>query len=229
MHSIGEGLKAWRERGKLSQKDAATRLGVPYRTYQDYERDVKAPGANSIDAFIKAGISADWLIGGRGKMLLSENASKDLGPLRANESRAGYVAIALYNDVRAAAGAGAVVEKEVPDDVLVFKEDWVRFELGAKPQDLQLIRVAGDSMEPTLRSGDVILIDIRAKHPDREGVYIIRLGEMLLVKRLQALPGGVVSVMSDNPAFASFTVKLSDIDGNQCAIIGRVVWSGRRM
>lgn len=202
---------------------------MPLPSLRDYELSKRIPGGDAIACFIRAGIDATWLLTGDGEMFLPDKACKEIGPLKANESRAGYVAIALYNDVRAAAGAGAVVESEVPDDVLVFKEDWVRFELGAKPQDLQLIRVAGDSMEPTLRSGDVILIDIRAKHPDREGVYIIRLGEMLLVKRLQALPGGVVSVMSDNPAFASFTVKLSDIDGNQCAIIGRVVWSGRRM
>lgn len=142
---------------------------------------------------------------------------------------AGYVAIPLYNGVRAAAGDGALVEHETPDDALVFKEQWVRMELGARPQDLYLIRVAGDSMEPTLRSGDVILVDRRAVRPDREGVYILRMNDMLLVKRLQALPGGVVRVISDNAAFAPFDIKAADVGGSELAIIGRVVWTGRRM
>lgn len=145
-----------------------------------------------------------------------------------NEPVPGYVAIPLFNDVRAAAGAGAIngcLEK--PDDALMFKADWIRFELGARPEDLNLIRVSGDSMEPTLRAGDVVLIDHRAQRPDREGIYILRLGEMLLVKRLQALPGGMVRVVSDNPAFAPWEISLEKI-GSDMAIIGRVVWSGRR-
>ena len=140
----------------------------------------------------------------------------------------GYVAIPLYNNIRAAAGHGAIVEHERPDDALMFKEDWIRYELGASPSDLCLIRVSGDSMEPTLRAGDIILIDHRASRPDREGIYIIRMGEMLLVKRLQALPGAKVKVISDNAAFDSWTIDLVDI-GNEVAIIGRVVWSGRRL
>jgi phage repressor protein C with HTH and peptisase S24 domain len=148
---------------------------------------------------------------------------------RVEQPLAGYVAIPLYNGVRAAAGDGALVEHETPDDALVFKEQWVRMELGARPQDLYLIRVAGDSMEPTLRSGDVILVDRRATRPDREGVYILRMNDMLLVKRLQALPGGVVRVISDNAAFAPFDIKAAEFGGAELAIIGRVVWTGRRM
>lgn len=140
----------------------------------------------------------------------------------------GYVAIPLYNDVRASAGYGAVNGIERADDALMFKEDWIKFELGARPQDLCLIRVHGDSMEPTLRAGDVILVDHSACRPDREGIYILRMGEMLIVKRLQAVPGGQVRVISDNPAFDSRVLKLADI-GVDVDIVGRVVWSGRRL
>lgn len=150
-------------------------------------------------------------------------------PHRVEQPLSGYVVIPLYNGVRAAAGGGALVEHETPDDALVFKEQWVRIELGARPQDLYLIRVAGDSMEPTLRSGDVILVDRRATRPDREGVYILRMNDMLLVKRLQALPGGVVRVSSDNTAFSPFDIQAADVGGPELAIIGRVVWTGRRM
>ena len=51
---------------------------------------------------------------------------------------------------------------------------------------------------------------------------------MLLVKRLQALPGGKVRVTSDNAAFDPWTLDLSEVGGD-VAIVGRVVWSGRRM
>lgn len=130
---------------------------------------------------------------------------------------ADYVAIPLYDGARA------------DDDALMFRDSWIRAELGMQPRDLCLIRVAGDSMEPTLRSGDAILVDRRAARPDRDGIYILRMHGMLLVKRLQALPGAKLRVISDNPAFASFEVALDELDGGALAVIGRVVWIGRRM
>lgn len=152
----------------------------------------------------------------------------DSTPVQCFQPIAGYVAVPLYNDVRAAAGHGALVEHENADDALMFKEDWLRFELGAKASDLCLIRVSGDSMEPTLRGGDVILVNQQITRPDREGIYILRMGEMLLVKRLQAVPGGNLRVISDNAAFDSWVISLADL-GVEIAIIGRVVWSGRKM
>ena len=110
----------------------------------------------------------------------------------------------------------------------MFKEDWIRFELGTRPEDLRLIRVSGDSMEPTLRSGDVILIDHSATRPDREGIYILRMDGMLLVKRVQAMPGGILNISSDNAAFAPWQLTRADLEGSDVCIVGRVVWAGRR-
>lgn len=69
MQSIGSRLKAWRDENKLSQKEAAAHFGVPSRTYQDYERNLKAPGAGAIESFVRAGINANWLLTGHGPML----------------------------------------------------------------------------------------------------------------------------------------------------------------
>jgi len=163
-------------------------------------------------------------------MLLSDvpYGAHETTTLTADGIPAGYVALPLYNDIRAAAGHGAVVDQEHPDDALIFNALWLRVEIGARPQDLCLIHVSGDSMEPTLRAGDVILVNRQACRPDREGIYIVRVGDMLLVKRLQALPGGKVKVTSDNPAFESWTINLAD-PGADVVIVGRVVWSGRRI
>lgn len=231
VHSIGARLKVWREAANLKQGEAAGVLGLSGSTYQNYERDVRAPNTEGWEAFVRAGINANWLLTGEGEMLLRMGASdKAQAKVETTKTLAmpGYVAIPLFNDVRAAAGHGALNGTlEKPDDALMFKEDWVRFELGAHPEDLNLIRVSGDSMEPTLRAGDVVLIDHRAQRPDREGIYILRMGDMLLVKRLQAMPGGQVRVVSDNPAFAPWDISLEKI-GSEVSIIGRVVWSGRR-
>ncbi|WP_241084862.1 S24 family peptidase [Candidatus Vondammii sp. HM_W22] len=136
-----------------------------------------------------------------------------------------YALIPLY-DVRAAAGHGAVVEEERIIDLLAFKRRWVRQELNANPDDFYLIYVDGESMEPTLCSKDVILVDRRnAQEVPRDGIYVLRIDGSLLVKRL---PGRQVKVTSDNRAYEPFNISL-ETPGEDLAIIGRVVWTGRRM
>jgi phage repressor protein C with HTH and peptisase S24 domain len=205
-------------------------------------RGSSRPQQKNLDKLVAAsGIPEEWWLYGdlpppptntqatsrRGLMANSVGAEK--APHKVEQPLADYVAIPLYNGVKAAAGPGAIIEHEHPDDMLMFKESWVRHELGARPKDLYLIRVSGDSMEPTLRAGDVILINRQATQPDREGVYILRMNGMLLVKRLQALPGGMIRVISDNAAFTSFDVTRGELDGEEMSVIGRVVWVGRRL
>ena len=213
--------------GDESQRAFARRSDVSEGALRDYLTGDKIPGLMAARSIADAGgVLVDWLATGR---LPKTRAELKALRLPAGETADGYVAVPLYNAVRAAAGAGAVVEAEIADDVLMFKADWIRRELGARPHDLYLIRVSGDSMVPTLRSGDVILVDRRATSPDREGIYIMRMAGMLLVKRLQALPGRRVRVTSDNPAFAPYEVALSELNGEEMVVIGRVVWSGHRL
>jgi phage repressor protein C with HTH and peptisase S24 domain len=88
---------------------------------------------------------------------------------------------------------------------------------------LSVIEVEGDSMEPTLRDGDEILVD-RAPRPLRSGLHVIRLDDVLLVKRLEPGPSGTLQVISDNPAYPRLERPRADI-----AILGRVVWKGGRV
>lgn len=136
--------------------------------------------------------------------------------------------IPLY-DVRAAAGHGAMVDQEEVLDFRYFSSKWIRRELHAAPNDLYLINVSGESMEPSLSNGDIILVDHRDRSPAGGSVYVLRMDGHLMVKRLQLLPGGVIKATSDNPAYEPFTLKLSEMREQDFEIIGRVVWTGRRM
>ncbi|HEX7928723.1 MAG TPA: S24 family peptidase, partial [bacterium] len=92
---------------------------------------------------------------------------------------------------------------------------------------LLLIYVHGESMVPTLNPGDVILMERYDAHRVSDGIYALRMGNALLVKRLQFLPNGELLVTSDNEAYKPFQVKLKD-GPEDIQIIGRVVWAGRR-
>lgn len=150
------------------------------------------------------------------------------GGLRVEEPRAGYAYIPLL-DVRAAAGNGALVDGENEIDVLAFKKDWIRRELHVSSDNLRLIYVEGDSMEPDLRAGDIVLLDHTDTSARREGIYVLKMDGALLVKMLQRLPGGIVKVISRNTAYESFSIMAAELEaGNGTAIIGRVVWACRR-
>lgn len=68
MKGIEHRLRAVRDSLSLTQGEMASRLGVPYRTYQNYEQGKTAPKVASLVALsASSGISLDWLILGRGE------------------------------------------------------------------------------------------------------------------------------------------------------------------
>ncbi len=128
--------------------------------------------------------------------------------------------------VSAAAGEGIVIDVEHETGRLAFRRDWLRTVTSAGVDQLAVITVRGDSMHPTLADGDTILVDLSQRAPARDGVYIIRFGEFLLVKRLSIDPvRRLVIVSCDNENYPPLApVAPEDID-----VAGRVIWVGRRI
>lgn len=127
--------------------------------------------------------------------------------------------------VGASAGAGVLAEGEALAGKVGFDEAWLR-KLGVEPRNVSLIRVEGDSMQPVLSDGDDIMVDKGAAlKPLRDGIHVIRIDGVLMVKRLARAPGGRLSVLSDNPAYPSWP----DRDPAEVQVVGRVVWVGRRL
>ena len=128
--------------------------------------------------------------------------------------------------IGASAGAGASVDGEAVEGEVAFDPKWLR-DLGADPRALSIIRVEGDSMAPTLDDGDDILVDGGdAAARLRDGIYVLRMDDVLMVKRVARAPGqGRVSVISDNPHYRSW----DDLPMASVQLVGRVVWTGRRV
>jgi hypothetical protein len=130
-------------------------------------------------------------------------------------------------DVGASAGAGAFDGDERPLSHIAFDPAWLRRIARGAPNLLSIIRVTGDSMAPTLADGDDILVD-RGDGAERvrDGIYVLRIDDALVVKRLAVNPAArTLSVRSDNPAYPGWP----DCDPAAVDIVGRVVWTGRRV
>jgi len=148
------------------------------------------------------------------------------GPAQVEATPAGLVPVKRVL-VRASAGPGALPEGEREVPYFGFDERWLRALTGSHADDLSIIRVEGDSMAPTLNDGDDILVDkAGCNEALRDGIYVLRLEDSLLVKRLAIHPlGRRVTVQSDNPAYPDWP----DCGLEDVHCIGRVIWAGRKI
>jgi len=135
-----------------------------------------------------------------------------------------FVLIPQY-DVEAAAGAGRWPDREQVVNQLAFKAQWVRNVLGVAPDRLALITAAGDSMEPTIRHGDMLLIDLSVDRVKDDAIYLVEKWGQLIVKRVQRFISGKVVIRSDNPAYEEETVEANET--HLLRIAGRVRWIAR--
>nr|KPM24019.1 hypothetical protein VO57_10695 [Citromicrobium sp. JL2201] len=100
----------------------------------------------------------------------------------------------------------------------VFSREWLRNFTDARPGQLYWAIGQGDSMEPTISSGDLILID-RSQDTmfDRDLIWACTVGDFGMIKRLRPTRDGV-TIMSDNPSVTDDFAT----DG-ELTIIGRVI------
>lgn len=211
-----------------SQKQMAARLGVPYRTYQGWENRVAPPKPEALNRLVELGFSADWLLRGVQPMRRQTGEMFEaLVEIEREEGPGGVVDVPLFTSTRAAAGGGAVIEAEAVR-MVSFDEAMLRRELGVAPRELALIAAEGESMEPTIRAGELLLFD-RSEHGKRprDGIFIVRLEGSMMVKRLQPMPGLTIAVSSENPAFQPFVIRLDE--ATDFEILGRVVVVFRRL
>lgn len=128
--------------------------------------------------------------------------------------------------IGASAGMGTSVDAEAVHSAVAFDPRWLR-DMGADPRALSIIRVEGDSMAPTLNDGDDILVDSSVDGKRlRDGIYVLRMDDALMVKRVARAPGqGRLAVISDNAHYKSW----DDLPIHAIHLVGRVIWTGRRI
>jgi hypothetical protein len=135
-----------------------------------------------------------------------------------------------FIDIPASAGSGTIADNSAFRKPEPFKKIWITEVLKANPQNLHFMYVEGDSMEPTLLNGEMILIDTNAqvrKHL-RDQVYVVRSNGNIFVKRIQISFDKTIKLISDNPRHLPETIDLSD-QSQDFEVLGRVLWTGRKL
>lgn len=209
-------------------------------------RSVELKGDQLLKMAALLGVSARWLQTGEKDHISSEEVAATLGNTTEAPEHSGTSALKNYSgsvagaipevDARAGAGNGSIGEEAVVTlqrgeayvgqkviSEWVFPPSFVRHELRLQPGQIMVLEVVGDSMSPTLQSGDRIIVDTAHSVPNPDGIYVIDEGDGPRVKRIQLVrrsEPAEMRVMSDNKNHEAYTLRVDEV-----RIIGRV--SGR--
>ncbi|WP_193746555.1 helix-turn-helix transcriptional regulator [Ruegeria sp. ANG-R] len=191
--------------------------GLSRRVIDKYRNGDSDPSRERLVALAKAGgVDIGWLASGEGEMC-QETVQLTLPNL---------LQMPRY-PVSASAGHGRFLHDAKIMDYVPFPADFFTTHVKGNPEDMFIINASGDSMEPTMRDGDMIMIDRSAAvKPINAGIYCFTLGDLNFVKRLQQLPDGILA-RSDNREYTEFMIKPDQRD--EFHPVGRVVWIGRSL
>lgn len=142
-----------------------------------------------------------------------------------------HFATVARHEASAAAGGGHVNFDAPPIDHLAFSKTWL-LQNGIQPGACVLINARGQSMEPSIYDGDLVMIDRRKRSIRNGRIYVYNdPGDGTRIKRLEVVPGHAIIVRSDNLDQKAFPPEYHTADAmNAIAenVIGEVVWSGHK-
>lgn len=205
-------------------RELARRIGKPVTTYNHYENPQKFKDdylpmalAQEIAKALDSEGFADQVLALSGVAAPTRVENGDTAP---NDK-----ALVSVYDVTASAGPGAVNEYEPQTHSLAFPPDYLKKLTSSPPSKLAIISVKGDSMEPTLLGGDIVLLDTSKTHLGYDGLFVLRMDDVLHVKRVgRSAKSGHITIISDNPSQSDFEKEIGAVTA-----VGKVLWYGRKV
>jgi SOS-response transcriptional repressor LexA len=173
---------------KVRDKDVAEALGIAPSYFAVLKKRGTVPLEAVADFCARRKISINWLL-------------YDQAPRSLEESTEKYATIRYFRQINPSAGSGALIWEERYERIPVDEETAARLGGLRHLRHIDALEVRGDSMEPLLRDGDLVAVDRSRREVRDGGVYVLRIGEELFIKRMRREAEGWACV-SLNPAYA---------------------------
>ena len=208
-------------KGVSKDAEVAAFLDITKENLYNYKARNRVPIHAVKEFCLRENLSLEYVLYGTGNPYLTRpdkhgKVDSAVGLSAAFEAELEFVSIPQVSG-RISAGASLAPENDV-DVRVAFRKAWIMKK--GSPDKMSLIKVKGDSMEPTLLSGDMILVDHSKNFIDPQGgIYAIVIDDMIMLKRLQVLGQGRIRVVSDNPRYESI-----EVHADALAINGKVLW-----
>ncbi|MFW6189440.1 MAG: XRE family transcriptional regulator [Planctomycetota bacterium] len=227
--TLGDRLRAVRRELGLNQTEMGERIGVSQGTVAAYEAGEREPPRPVLLALEhEFSIRPDWLRQGTGEPFARVGPSKpiiatseeELRRLRRLEGEDQYYAVPYLRDP-AAAGEGLLMEDQVEGYCVIHKR------VAPHPETLRCVRIAGESMSPTLTDGSIVAVDT-TELPMRavEGkIVCCRTPDgTVAIKRLR-LRHRFALLFSDNDDQQAYPPIVIDLREMPDPVIGQVIWA----
>lgn len=225
--AVGQRLARARKAAGVNQKKIAAELKVQQSVVSDWEN-----GKLQSWRDYTPGLARLFKIDEARLLELADGAppdnesDDDEAPRDASADLPAIVTVPEY-DVRLSAGGGFYVDRETTRRMWTLPRWLVIDQLGLTPDRVTIQEIVGDSMSPTLLTGDFALIDLRDQRIGLPGIFAVWDGDALVCKRLERIPASEpsrVRIRSDNPLHGEYEVL-----EEQVQVVGRVRWFTRRM
>jgi phage repressor protein C with HTH and peptisase S24 domain len=211
----------------LAQWPSADRLarsmGVSPSAFRKWLKGEAEPSRERLVALARtSGVSVAWLAEGEGPEPNFEASSPGRRQPNVSPSAGTFDTTQFVLLPRKSAPAG---EAEASlSEFLALHQDWVRSVCGVEPDNLLLETASGESMDPTIRNGNIMLVDTADRDCRSLGIYLLEVGGDRLVRRVQRKHDGSLTLISDNATYEHDTLNKESAEVTE--VIGRVVWSG---
>ena len=204
----------------LSQADLIRGTGAGRATVSGWVNGTNNPSAKHLNNLAKTlKTTTSWLLTGiadTGQNLQSVEVWDDNTPLDEDE-----VEIPYFKDFGFACGSGSIGEALKNETRKLRMSKSTLRSLSIQKDNAISARAYGDSMNPTIKDGDTIHIDLGRKTIKDGKIFAICHGELFFAKRLYNLPLGGVRLVSDNSAeFPEVQLTAQEIIDQKFEVLG---------
>lgn len=200
-NTVGDRIRQRREEKGLTQDALAEKLSMNKSTVTRYEsgaiEKIKLPVLEKLAEALDVKLS--WLTG--------ESDSAEASVLHSKS-----VKIPVLGYVPAGVPVTAV------EDVLDYEEISAGM---AETGEFFALRIKGDSMEPRMTNGDVVIVRQQSSVENGE-IAVVLVGDESTVKKFYRTPAGV-KLVATNPVYDPFFFTPDEVDSRPVSVIGRVV------
>ena len=232
---IGQRLREARSLRGLNQGQLAARIGASRVAVSMVEGGRTGLSVQKVAAAARAlGVSTDYLhgltedptpAGQLGRATADATGDQPLDNRRARAAAGDDGDYIGVSELASAAGGGAVVYDERVTGRIKFRRAWLARH-GLVARNCRVIKVIGESMEPTLADGCSILVNHAGRQRRVGHIYVVRTEDGLIVKRAGKDLSGVWQLVSDNPD----KLRWPNLPWPEAAeVIGAVRWTARTL
>ncbi|EHN5711748.1 TPA: XRE family transcriptional regulator [Salmonella enterica] len=231
MKTFADRLNAAMSASGLSQAQLAEMVGISQPAIQKMSSGKTSGTRKMVELANALKVRPEWLSSGVGEMRYQEGPEPSNireSSLKAtvwedmNRDSEEFVEIPLLN-VSLSAGNGSCELEESSDFALVFRRYYLK-KMGVSESAAKLVRVSGQSMEPTLNDGDVVGVNTQDTAIRDGKTYAICQSDLLRVKTLIATPTSVIIRSINRDEYPDEVLDREDFQKN-VRVIGRVFWS----